>query len=169
MDKEYLSIKELADLAGVSTQSVYKLLKGKLAKYEITVNGKRKIRSAALREVYGKPDPDEKTEEAQDVSTEKQLIAILQEQLRAKDKQIEELQSIVKAEQSFRYAAEQRIALLEARSEEPNEEPIESAKTDSEVESHSVTQGTEDSGTQLDTTPATRFMQRLKSFLGRRS
>ena len=169
MDKEYLTIKELADLAGVSTQSVYKLLKSKLADYETTVNGKRMIRSAALKEVYGKVDPEETTKDTQDVTTEKQLIAILQEQLKAKDQQIAQLQDIVKAEQSFRYAAEQRIALLEARSEDPKEEPIESMKVDSEVESHSVTQETEDAGTQLDPPPTTGFFHRLKSFLGRRS
>ena len=169
MDKEYLTIKELADLAGVSTQSVYKSLKGRLADYVTTVNGKRMIRAAALKEVYGKTDPEEKAEEPKEESTEKQLIAILQEQLKAKDQQIAQLQDIVKAEQSFRYAAEQRIALLEARSEEPKEEPIESVKVDSEVESHSVTQETEDAGTQLDPPPTTGFFHRLKSFLGRRS
>ena len=111
----------------------------------------------------------EKTEAPKEESTEKQLIAILQEQLKAKDQQIAQLQDIVKAEQSFRYAAEQRIALLEARSEEAKEEPIESVKVDSEVESHSVTKETEDAGTQLDPPPATGFFHRLKSFFGRLS
>ena len=110
MQKEYLTVSQFAKKVGVTPQYVYKQLNdGKLSEYVEMVDGKKRIRSDAL-EVFQKKPKKEQT-------TEQQLIAILREQLQAKDKQIEELQAIVKAEQSLRYGAESRLKAIESRTE----------------------------------------------------
>lgn len=50
--EELLSVKELADQAGVSTQAVYKQLATKLQTYIVVVGNKKMLRKSALYEVF---------------------------------------------------------------------------------------------------------------------
>jgi len=126
MQKEYLTVSQFAKKVGVSPQYVYKQLnEGKLSEFVEIVDGKKRIRSDAL-EVFQKKPKKEQT-------TEQQLITILREQLQAKDKQIEELQAIVKAEQSLRYGVESRLKAIESRTETETVNPA-STPTDGNMD-----------------------------------
>lgn len=131
MEKQYFTIKEFAKQAGISPQYVYKQLKtGKLSQYAETIDGKKMLKAEALAEYR------QNKNKQKEPTTEQQLISILQDQLSAKDRQIEELQAIVKAEQSLRYSAEHRLSLLEGTvtdgTVKPAEEPTEAAAEASE-------------------------------------
>lgn len=120
MENQYLTPKQLADATGVSVQYIYQLIKtDKLSPYveKITVKGRQRtmLRTEAVEQFKERKAESTPT-------TEQQLIAILQEQLSAKDKQIEELQAIIKTEQGLRYSAETRIALLEGTVTDPEAE-----------------------------------------------
>lgn len=51
--KEYLTIKEFADIAGVSTQSVYKRLATSLQPYVKEVDNQKVLNIQALQDIYG--------------------------------------------------------------------------------------------------------------------
>ena len=114
MKTEYLTVSQFAKKVGVSPQYVYRQLDTKLSDFVETVDGKKMIRSDALGTFQ------KKTKQGQ--TTDQQLLNILREQLQAKDKQIEELQAIIKAEQSLRYASESRLKAIEDRLQEQTEE-----------------------------------------------
>lgn len=123
MQKEYLTVSQFAKKVGVSPQYVYKQLnEGKLSEYVEMVDGKKRIRSEAL-DTFQKKAKKEQT-------TEQQLIAILREQLQSKDRQIEELQAIVKAEQSLRYSAESRLLAIESHTETETEDSVHTPTND---------------------------------------
>ena len=112
--KEYLTIKEFADLAGVTRQSVYKKLDNSLSTYVSTIDNQKMLQSKALFEVYHidvngvdkslqstvdsscKPcQPDLSTPKEQLWATVELLKSQLEtkdNQLSEKDKQIEQLQ-----------------------------------------------------------------------------
>ena len=52
MDKEYLTIKEYAEIKGVSVQSVYKRLNGSLNPFLSTVEGRKVLNRKALGETF---------------------------------------------------------------------------------------------------------------------
>ena len=58
MNNKYLTPKEFAAAAGVSSQAVYKQLSGRLFPYVKTVAGHRMIDTAALSELYGVVQPE---------------------------------------------------------------------------------------------------------------
>ena len=51
--KEYLSVKKFAEIANVSTQSVYKRLATSLQPYVKEVDNQRMLNIQALQDVYG--------------------------------------------------------------------------------------------------------------------
>lgn len=53
-DKEYISIAEFAEQAGVSKQAVYQRLNKSLKAYVKAVDGKKSIDIRALEDLYGK-------------------------------------------------------------------------------------------------------------------
>ena len=50
--KDYLTVKEFAAAAGVSTQYIYKIIKKQLQQYVIKENGKTKIKATKGNIVY---------------------------------------------------------------------------------------------------------------------
>lgn len=103
MDKErkYITIKEYADLKGVSVSAVYKRLKTTLQPYLEEVEGQKMLKiqllndenikaSSTVEEPYSTntPQPSSTVEEAKG--------SFLEKQIEIKDKQIEELQDQVK-------------------------------------------------------------------------
>ena len=94
MDKEYLTIKEYADIRGVSTTSVYKRLDTTLKDYFIIVEGKKMLKSKVLAD-EGLEGLDTNVEN--DFNKPFTTASLAEKQLEIKDKQIEELTEQIKA------------------------------------------------------------------------
>ncbi|MCM1265423.1 MAG: hypothetical protein NC200_04415 [Candidatus Gastranaerophilales bacterium] len=88
MDNEYISIKDFAELAGVSQQSIYQRIKkphNPIQVYLKEVEGKTLIRKTALKDLYTKESKQEEAKEPIE-----RILDILENQLAEKDKQIQE-------------------------------------------------------------------------------
>ena len=101
MEKQYLTVKEYAEGAGITTQAVYKQMKKQLAPFVVEQDGKKLILATALQ-TSCKPEEEENPEESspeddgcQQVTNQlqtvtNQVIEILRQQLETKDRQLEE-------------------------------------------------------------------------------
>lgn len=139
---EKISITEFAKRANVSRQSVYKRLTNiddKLIKYVNTVDGKKMIDIQALEEVYGievdkevdKNDKSESTNCQENVNCDNpknkiedillKQIEILQEEIKIKNDQIEQLHKLLDQEQQLRMVSEQKKLELEDSNSEQKE------------------------------------------------
>ena len=134
---EYLSQKQIADKLGVPKQKVYRCIKlnhikeahtetvkgntvlmydkQAIEQIESILKGGASTSSEAHSEVH-----HEAVNEALNEAVLKQL-EILNEQLKAKDKQIENLQKLLDQEQQLNAMNQQKILALETKLEEPNE------------------------------------------------
>lgn len=109
MAKEYISIKEFAELAGVSQQAIYKQLNNKLKSYLKVVDGKKTLDKSAL-ELFKKQENSS--------GVEQQLINMLQTELNQKNEQIAQLQKLLDQEQQLHAMARQELKLLEEKKQE---------------------------------------------------
>lgn len=115
MDKEYLSIKEFAEAAGVSQQAIYKQLNNKLKPYLIVVEKRKMLEKSALS-LFSKAENSKEVEQ--------QLINMLQTELNRKNEQIAELQKLLDQAQKLHAMDKQRILELEDKAaEEQQREP----------------------------------------------
>lgn len=129
MKDEYISIKEFAERAGVSVQSIYKRLNGlnnPLNQYVKLVDNQKMLNISALKEIYDieveQPiQPNHSTLEAVNDT----LYDTLLKQLEVKDNQIQELnerlkeaQKALSQEQQLHLLSKQHIFELEAAKEE---------------------------------------------------
>ena len=134
---EYLSQKQIADKLGVPKQKVYRCIKlnhikeahtetvkgntvlmydkQAIEQIESILQGGASTSSETHSEVH-----HEAVNEALNEAVLKQL-EILNEQLKAKDKQIENLQKLLDQEQQLNAMNQQKILALETKLEEPNE------------------------------------------------
>lgn len=134
---EYLSQKQIADRFGVPKQKVYRCIKlnhikeahtetvkgntvlmydkQAIEQIESILQGGATTSNEAHSEVH-----HEAVNEALNEAVLKQL-EILNEQLKAKDKQIENLQKLLDQEQHLNAMNHEKILLLESKLEEPNE------------------------------------------------
>ena len=122
MSKDYIEIKQFAEIAGVSVQSIYKRLKKQnnpLQPYFKEVDGKKFLRRSALLNVYGIEDPvvplqraieeDQRPHEAEPEKKEspasepkekkdptERLLDLLEQQLKEKDLQLQEKDKQIK-------------------------------------------------------------------------
>lgn len=134
---EYLSQKQIADKLGVPKQKVYRCIKlnhikeahsevvkgntvlmydkQAIEQIESILQGGASTSSEAHSEVH-----HEAVNEALNEAVLKQLD-ILNEQLKTKDKQIENLQKLLDQEQHLNAMNHEKILLLESKLEEPNE------------------------------------------------
>lgn len=137
---EYLSQKQIADKLGVPKQKIYRCIKlnhikeahsevvkgntvlmydmQAIEQIESILKGGATTSSEAHSEVH-----HEAVNEALNEAVLKQLD-ILNEQLKAKDKQIENLQKLLDQEQQLNAMNHEKILLLESKLEEPTE-PVE--------------------------------------------
>lgn len=122
MDKQYISIKEFAEKAGVSQQAIYKQLNNKLKKYVKVVENKKFLHISALDE-YIKPQ-ENSTDKQQLLNLLQDNLKVLQEELSEKNKQIENLTKLLDQEQQLNAMNQQKILALETKLEEPTE-PVE--------------------------------------------
>ena len=125
--KSYLTVTEFAKAAGISKQSVYQRLNTSLKKYSRVEQGKKVIDSKALREIYGIGLEQDFQGNSQDFQGENQglnqMVNVLQEQLKEKDKQIERLQSLLDQQQKLNMIDKQRILALEEKQKQEDPEP----------------------------------------------
>lgn len=137
MASEYLSTKQIADKLNLPKQKVYRCIKlnhikeahtetvkgntvlmydkQSIEQIESILQGGASTSSEAHSEVH-----HEAVNEALNEAVLKQL-EILNEQLKAKDKQIENLQKLLDQEQHLNAMNHEKILLLESKLEEPNE------------------------------------------------
>lgn len=140
----YLSIKDFAQAAGVSVQSVYKRLnqvENHLNQYLNLIDGKKMLDVKALKDVYGieveqpveqplnrNSQPDSTSDTA--IKALSQQLEVLQDQIKSKDQQIEELNQRLKEsmqlldqQQKLTAIAEQKVMMLEQQSEDQEQQP----------------------------------------------
>lgn len=113
---EYLSIKDFAAAANVSTQRIYQRLAKDLQSYCKVENGKKYLSSEGLK-LFGKEDlqVDLPNNMQELTNTLQETIEALREQLTEKDKQIAELTAALKtSQQQLTVAQEQQTALTTA-------------------------------------------------------
>ena len=125
METEYISIKDFAEKAGLSQQEIYKQLNNKLKKYVKVVENKKYLHISALDE-YIKPQ-DNSTDEQQLLNMLQTNLKVLQEELSAKNRQIEKLETLLSQEQQLRMVEHQQYLELKESIEQPptEQEPIE--------------------------------------------
>ena len=122
--KKYVNVKEFAEMAGVSSQAIYKQLNGKLQTYSTKVGNQRKIDISALWEVYGLEDFQPIQPKLQTNSTSEmdsvylKMIQILEDQLKEKDKQIAALQKQLDQEQQLRMVDKQKALTIDEQVQE---------------------------------------------------
>ena len=123
--KEYLTIKEFADAAGVSKQAVYQRLTGTLKPYVSVKDGVKYLNIMAL-ELYKGDDAVKKLkknnqEESNSVQVDS-MVELLKRELDQKNKQIDELHKLLEQSQVNLSQAQYRLQLIEdQRNEEPEE------------------------------------------------
>lgn len=113
MNSDYISIKEFAELAGVSQQSVYQRIKkphNPIQAYLKEVEGKTLIRKTALKDLYSN---DNKQEEY--TSPTERVLDILENQLAEKDRQLKEkdkqIESLLKSLEDMQRLLDQQQQL----------------------------------------------------------
>lgn len=143
--KGYLTIKEFAEAAGVSQQSIYKRLtkeNNPLTTYLKEVENKKYIKASALSVLYGiKSDDDETEVVEQETQNEPEeiiknsvdrLIDILEQQLQEKDRQIAEKERQLQEKEA-------RIDMLQNKLFETQEALVEAQKENNKRISESNT------------------------------
>lgn len=130
MESEFLTVKEFAEKAGVSVQSVYQRLNKSLKPYFKVIKGVKYIEIKALTEVYGlkveqgfKGDFKEnvkgfKGSEKREKDTSEQVIDLLREELKKKDDQISKLMQLLDQEQKLRVVDQQKYLEVKEELEE---------------------------------------------------
>ena len=133
MASEYLSTKQIADKLNLPKQKVYRCIKLNHIKeaHTETVKGNTVLMydKQAIEQIEsilqgGATTSNEAHQKAvNDTVNEAVLkqLEILNEQLKAKDKQIENLQKLLDQEQQLNAMNQQKILALETKLEEPNE------------------------------------------------
>lgn len=140
--KDLLSVKEIADIVGVTEQSVYKRLKkvdNPIQAFVVYENNQLRIRKSAIELVYRKKvdntttqpslngvekvekEKEENTDKGQNVSSAsyEKIIDILRQQLEANQKEMEEKNNIIKAlndrlaEQSQMLNQQQKLSAMD--------------------------------------------------------
>ena len=117
MKKEYISIKEFAEVVGISQQAVYKQLNNKLKPYLKVVENKKMLDKSAV-ELFKNDRKSQQNEQ----QLNNKLIEMLQTELDRKNEQIAELQKLLDQSQKLHAMDKQRLLELECKAEEPMEQ-----------------------------------------------
>ena len=125
MENQYISIKEFAEVVGMTQQGIYKQLNSKLKEYVTTINGKKMLDKSAL-DLFEIEDcletDDKKLNNGEQLLNEvqQQIIELLKseleqknEQIKEKDKQIADLLVALSQAQQLQAMNQQRILELE--------------------------------------------------------
>ena len=123
--KEYLTIKEFAEAAGVSKQAVYQRLTGALKPYVSIRDGIKYVNIKALK-LYKGDDAVKKlkknNQEESNIVQVDSMVELLKRELDEKNTQIDELHKLLEQSQVNLSQAQYRLQLIEdQRNEEPEE------------------------------------------------
>ena len=123
--KEYLTIKEFAEAAGVSKQAVYQRLTGALKPYVSIRDGIKYVNIKALKLYKGDDAVKKLKKNNQEESNSVQvdlMVELLKRELDQKNKQIDELHKLLEQSQVNLSQAHYRLQIIEdQRHEEPEE------------------------------------------------
>ena len=108
-EKEYLSVKEFAAAAGITTQAVYKQLNNQL-QGRFKKDGKKTLIEKSAISMFQK-----KNDQPVDNQLQTELYNQLRNQLQEKDAQIAQLQKLLDQEQQLNLVANKRVMELENR------------------------------------------------------
>lgn len=143
-EREYISIAEFAEQAGVSKQAVYQRLNKSLKAYVKVIDGKKSIDIKALEDLYGKggcssveqvfqgkiQGVEQGVEEEKEGQLINKLIDTLQEELKIKDeqlaekdRQIKELHNLLDQQQQLAAMDHKKIMELEDQLAQEAEAP----------------------------------------------
>lgn len=125
-DQQYITVKEFAQRAGVSIQSVYQSLNKRLKPYFKVINGRKMLDIKALGDIYGIPcvEKDEQDIKQDYKGNDKLLINLLMEQIKVKDREISDLHELLNHEQQLLMIAQNKITLLEQKQAENEESQV---------------------------------------------
>ncbi len=134
--EQYITVSEFAKRSNVSRQYVYKQIDKKLSEYVKVVDNKKMVNIKALK-LFKDGTVSQPVEQLNNNLLTDSLqtqIQQLQEQIKIKDKQIEELNTIIKQEQALHLATQQKLMLLEQKKDSkveentPKDQPVEPVK-----------------------------------------
>ena len=148
--KDYLTVKEFAAAAGVSTQYIYKIIKKQLQQYVIKDNGKTKIKATALSEFenlqqVSQPSLQPKVEDVnsgeiaalnrlidelkqdketllQQLDRQNQMIDTLNDRIAADGRRLENMQLLLDQQQKLTLV--DKIAAAPAEEQRQEEQPL---------------------------------------------
>lgn len=125
-DQQYITVKEFAQRAGVSIQSVYQSLNKRLKPYFKVINGRKMLDIKALGDIYGIPhiEKDEQGIKQDYKGNDKLLINLLMEQIKVKDKEIADLHELLNHEQQLLMITKSEMALLKQKQAENEESQV---------------------------------------------
>lgn len=132
---EYLTIKEFAEIAGVSKQAVYQRLTGTLKPYVSIRNGVKYVNIKAL-ELYKEDDIVKNLKKNNQVQSDNSqvdsMIELLKNELEAKNRQIDELHKLLEQSNANLAQVQYRLQLIEEsrNQESEDKEPEEVAVAD---------------------------------------
>lgn len=121
-EKDLVSIKEFSEIVGISQQAIYKQLNGKLKKYSTKVENRTMLKISAIEEVYGIKKFNQ-VEQLVDNQVEKilsqnqQIIELLQKELEQKNREIDNLHSLLDQQQRLNAIDKQKILELEEKND----------------------------------------------------
>lgn len=126
LDQQYITVKEFAQRAGVSIQSVYQSLNKRLKPYFKVINGRKMLDIKALGDIYGIPyiENNEQGIKQDYKGNDKEFINLLLEQIKVKDKEIADLHELLNHEQQLLMIAQNKITLLEQKQAENEESQV---------------------------------------------
>lgn len=107
MESQYITIKEFARRAGVSTQAIYQRLDKDLQAYLQVIDNRKKLDIKGLELFLKKEEQQEPDKDL--IKTLQDTINLLGRQLAEKDKQIEELHRFLDQQQQLQAQTNQQI------------------------------------------------------------
>lgn len=120
MDKEFLKINEVADLANISPQYLYAQFNKKFKEYSKIKNGHKYFHSSILKE-FNKEHQETKEEKENSTDLNKVVellekqVELLTNQLAEKDSQIQTLQQLLNQQQQLHLQTQSQLKLLESK------------------------------------------------------
>lgn len=138
---EYLTIKEFAEIAGVSKQAVYQRLTGTLKPYVSIRNGVKYVNIKAL-ELYREDDTVKNLKKNNQVKSNNgqvdSMIELLKNELEAKNRQIDKLHMLLEQSNANLAQAQYKLQLIEESQNQESEdkEPEEVAVVADRDEEH---------------------------------
>ena len=130
-NKEYMTVKDFAEVAGVTRQTIYSQIdRGVLSDFVVEIDGAKMIDRDALSK-FG----SQKTVKRQSNDSQKELIKALQDRIAAQEKTIEEQQQTIRdltaavtgAQQLQYLERQERMKLLEVKEAAPSSPSSEDA------------------------------------------